>query len=432
MTGGLPTRVIEVSRRPIYDVALAISIVVLGGNTLWTHHTAWLLPRRLLLAMLTALVVNALIDVVVDQRFRMRLVADPEQIDRTPRVVGPLTRVAVMGAVLLATFAVASVIPGNAPLSLSLAGVGLGLVLALGLAERRVTRLADVEARRASDTSVADATFAALLLSLCTVDVALAPSITSARMRLFALLLIAALVVVVRSVDATIRQRRAILVAFNHAQTRAHQAISSKGRNWGSAEDPAREGAWATRAILDALDLSEGLKVADVGAGAGFFTRKLCERVGPSGTVHATDRDLWAVSRLRELGEERGFTQLHPTHVDSRVPLPISERVDRMLMVNVGLFSLAREEEGRALLEDFAAKILPGGLLVIYQEFVHEAGWRSEPGLPALSDTEPDAEQVIAWSVARFELIDRPALPPPERPYGEREREGYLLVLRRR
>lgn len=425
-------RVIDVSRRPVYDAALAISVVVLAGNGLWPRDRTWVISRRVLLATLTAVIVNALIDVSVDQRLRLRLTANDPSSEPAPRVIGPWGRGGAMGLTLLGLFVGTRVIPGELPFSLALAFTAVLLTLGLGLAERGLVRQMPRDGRDLAPTSTSDVVLAVALLGLCAVDVALGFSQGASPVRGFALVIISAVVLVARSVDATLRQRRSLVASRARAAPQPLETPRVKGNNWGTADDRARDATWATQALLAALDLQSGQTVADVGAGAGYFTRKLCERVGAAGRVYATDRDLWAASKLRELGEREGFVQLTAMHVDGAVPLSVSERVDRVLVVNVGLFARPREREGRAHLQDFAAKIHPGGRLVLFQEFVHEAGWQSEPGYPAHREDEPDADTVIAWAAPYFELVDRPTLPEPARPYRPHEQQGYLLVLRRR
>jgi len=41
--------------------------------------------------------------------------------------------------------------------------------------------------------------------------------------------------------------------------------------------------------VMDAMEAHLGSTVADVGAGEGWFTRKLAQRVGATGTVFAVD-----------------------------------------------------------------------------------------------------------------------------------------------
>ncbi len=41
--------------------------------------------------------------------------------------------------------------------------------------------------------------------------------------------------------------------------------------------------------VMDALGIADGFRVADVGAGGGWFTIRLARRVGPNGRVYAED-----------------------------------------------------------------------------------------------------------------------------------------------
>ena len=54
-------------------------------------------------------------------------------------------------------------------------------------------------------------------------------------------------------------------------------------------ESPGREVFDRRHAILDALELKPGMKVADIGAGTGLFTQLFAQSVGPEGKVYAVD-----------------------------------------------------------------------------------------------------------------------------------------------
>lgn len=64
-------------------------------------------------------------------------------------------------------------------------------------------------------------------------------------------------------------------------------------------EDNARDGWQRVPDILVALNVVPGSRVADVGAGDGFFTVRLARAVGPKGRVIAEDIDTKALARLR-------------------------------------------------------------------------------------------------------------------------------------
>ena len=59
--------------------------------------------------------------------------------------------------------------------------------------------------------------------------------------------------------------------------------------NLGLLESPDRAAWQKPDQIMDALGIADGSTVADIGAGAGWFTIALARRVGPNGTVYATD-----------------------------------------------------------------------------------------------------------------------------------------------
>src|SRR6266446_1859019 len=50
-----------------------------------------------------------------------------------------------------------------------------------------------------------------------------------------------------------------------------------------------REKEEAPDAALDAIGITKGDVVADIGAGVGYFTWRMAERVGPAGKVYAND-----------------------------------------------------------------------------------------------------------------------------------------------
>lgn len=407
-------------------------MLVLAGNGVWGDRGLWVYSRRALLLLLSLLVLNGLLSALMDVRRtrRRRLAAD---LPDAGTELKPLIRLGILGASLAATLLSGASVPHRSRFSLSFAAVAAAVVLALGLADWWGYHHATPEDRAISEGSGGmSATLATLLLLLCVADFALGDGPVSPRIRLLSLVVLAALAIVARGIESALTHRRVRLASMEQALARQHRVMCSKGRSWANAADSERDGEWITGEILRQLDLKPGMKVADLGAGAGYFTRKLAERVGEAGVVYATDVDLWAAAKLRELTESSELSQIRPLHVDGRMPLPVSERVERLLMVNVGLFTLDEERHGRELLKDLATKILPGGKLVIHQQFVHEKGWRSAPELSGQRHSEPDAETLVRWAAQHFDLVDAPALPPPRQPYGEHEREGYLLVLQRR
>jgi ubiquinone/menaquinone biosynthesis C-methylase UbiE len=88
-------------------------------------------------------------------------------------------------------------------------------------------------------------------------------------------------------------------------------------------------------AMLDALKIKEGATVADVGAGAGYHSVRLARRVGPDGTVLATDLQPEMLQMLRHNAQVAGVTNIKPilaTQRDTKLP---DGKVDLILMVDV-------------------------------------------------------------------------------------------------
>ena len=58
--------------------------------------------------------------------------------------------------------------------------------------------------------------------------------------------------------------------------------------------------------VMDLAEIKPGMTVADIGAGEGYYTVRLAERVGPKGRVLAQDIDREALDRLgRRVERER-------------------------------------------------------------------------------------------------------------------------------
>ena len=88
-------------------------------------------------------------------------------------------------------------------------------------------------------------------------------------------------------------------------------------------------------AMLDALKIPRGATVADVGAGAGYHSIRLARRVGPKGTVLATDLQPQMLEMLKNNAREAGVTNIKPiraTQTDTKLP---DAKVDLILMVDV-------------------------------------------------------------------------------------------------
>lgn len=80
----------------------------------------------------------------------------------------------------------------------------------------------------------------------------------------------------------------AVLAATPQAQRPTHGRLF-KPEDLGVLESPDRDEWQQPERIMDALRIADGARVADLGAGGGWFTIRLARRVGPNGRVYAED-----------------------------------------------------------------------------------------------------------------------------------------------
>jgi ubiquinone/menaquinone biosynthesis C-methylase UbiE len=96
-----------------------------------------------------------------------------------------------------------------------------------------------------------------------------------------------------------------------------------------------REKEEAPERALDAIGLAKGDVVADIGAGAGYFTWRMAERVGPGGKVFASDIQPRMLELLRKNVGARGLNNVVPVlGVEDDPKLPAGA-LDLALLVDV-------------------------------------------------------------------------------------------------
>ncbi|MCS6851643.1 MAG: class I SAM-dependent methyltransferase [Gemmataceae bacterium] len=112
------------------------------------------------------------------------------------------------------------------------------------------------------------------------------------------------------------------------AQVMGHQAA-------GWLDRPEREKEEQCSRLVDYLRLKQGDVVADIGAGSGFYTLRLAERVGAAGKVYAVDVQLEMLDIIRQRLKSRKISNVEPilgTETDPKLP---PESVDLILLVDV-------------------------------------------------------------------------------------------------
>jgi predicted methyltransferase len=113
--------------------------------------------------------------------------------------------------------------------------------------------------------------------------------------------------------------------------------------------------------IIAALDLHEGMAVADVGAGTGLFTLALAQAVGPKGHVYAVDVQPYF---LDHIGQKAKKAELHNVALvrARQDAVGLTEAaVDLVLMCD----AYHHVEQPAAYLASLVAALRPGGRLVV-------------------------------------------------------------------
>jgi FkbM family methyltransferase len=109
--------------------------------------------------------------------------------------------------------------------------------------------------------------------------------------------------------------------------------MSYHGADWLERAD--REATEQPEKVLDALKITPGSTVADIGAGTGYFSLRLAKRVGPQGRVLATDIQPQMLSLLKENMKAADLHNIEPlpcTATDTKLP---EGQLDLALMVDV-------------------------------------------------------------------------------------------------
>jgi len=136
--------------------------------------------------------------------------------------------------------------------------------------------------------------------------------------------------------------------------------VSEVGSNQFSTEDK-RDSQGEAQKVMDVAGIEPGMTVADIGAGEGYYTVRLAERVGEHGRVLAQDIDRGALERLgRRVERERldNVSIKFGAADDPRLP---EDSFDRVLLVHM----YHEVEEPYAFLWRLWPALREGGTVVV-------------------------------------------------------------------
>lgn len=173
--------------------------------------------------------------------------------------------------------------------------------------------------------------------------------------------------------------------------------------------------------VLEALNVAAGSRVADIGAGSGYFTRHLGRRVGSEGRVFAVEISESQLSRLRALADADSLKNIEVVRGDTDDPRLPEESQDAVLVVD----AYHEMIEYESMLAGMYRALRPGGRLVIL-DLTPQDGSDSR-------DDQTDRHRISIDRVERevrdagFEVLDRQDQFARTRP----GRWQWMLVARR-
>jgi SAM-dependent methyltransferase len=181
----------------------------------------------------------------------------------------------------------------------------------------------------------------------------------------------------------------------------------------GLLEGPDRDAWQKPDQIMDALAIADGAVVADIGAGAGWFTIRLARRVGPNGKVYAQDIQPQMLEAIRRRVEREGLTNVETRLAEGTNPnLPVNG-LDAVLVVDV----YPEVEDRVTFLRNLAAALKRNGRIGV----VNYKPGRGGPGPVGAEGLRVEAAVVESDArAAGLTVLSRALLP-----------YQYLLVLGR-
>lgn len=161
--------------------------------------------------------------------------------------------------------------------------------------------------------------------------------------------------------------------------------------------------------IMDALHIADGSKVADIGAGAGWFTVYLAHRIGPNGIVYSEDVQREMLEAIRRRVERLGLRNVQTRlGTESDPNLPVAA-LDAVAMID----AYQEVADPVTFLRNLARSLKPNGLIGI----VNYKPGRGGPGPP--ENVRVDRAAVVADAkAAGLRIVHEETLP-----------YQYLIVL---
>ncbi len=139
------------------------------------------------------------------------------------------------------------------------------------------------------------------------------------------------------------------------------QVMGHQGADW--LERQEREKEERPDLLLEALKLKPGEAAADIGAGTGYYTWRLAEKVGPKGCVYAVDIQPEMLDLMEQNLKTRGFSNYRKVLGTESDPKLADRSTDLILLVDV----YHEFSEPFEMVESLCRALKPAGRLVFVE-----------------------------------------------------------------
>lgn len=145
-----------------------------------------------------------------------------------------------------------------------------------------------------------------------------------------------------------------------------------------------------TRRFLISAGVVEGMRVLDIGSGAGDVAMLVAAMVGPKGEVVGTDTSMTAIQAAERRVQADGIANITFRHGD-----PAGMAFDTPFDAVVGRYVLQFMDDPATALAKLAGHLGPGGLIVF-----HELDWDGARSVPCV----PTYDRACGWVSRTIEL----------------------------
>jgi len=139
--------------------------------------------------------------------------------------------------------------------------------------------------------------------------------------------------------------------------------------------------------IMDSLGIADGSKVADIGAGGGYFTVRLARRVGPRGVVWAEDVQDAMLEAIKRRVAKENLPWVHYVKGSSTDPMLPAGELDAVLILET--YQEIQYANPVLFLQNVRTALRDGGRVGIVD-------YKKEGGGPGPDGARPDPGTIVA------------------------------------